>query len=67
MIEQMSWLGLVVKDIEAATAFYRDKLGLGVDGALADLELAGEVLGAQQAPALEQEQVAQQAINAVHR
>lgn len=33
MIEQMSWLGLVVKDIEAATAFYRDKLGLAVDEA----------------------------------
>lgn len=33
MIEQMSWLGLVVKDIEAATAFYRDKLGLAVDDA----------------------------------
>lgn len=33
MIEQMSWLGLMVKDIEAATAFYRDKLGLAVDEA----------------------------------
>ena len=33
MIDQMSWLGLVVKDIEAATVFYRDKLGLAVDEA----------------------------------
>ena len=33
MIEQMSWLGLMVKDIEASTAFYRDKLGLVVDEA----------------------------------
>lgn len=33
MIQQMNWLGLVVKDIEAATAFYRDKLGLVVDEA----------------------------------
>lgn len=33
MIEQMSWLGLVVKDIEASTVFYRDKLGLVVDEA----------------------------------
>lgn len=31
MIQQMSWLGLVVKDIDAATQYYTEKLGLTVD------------------------------------
>ncbi len=31
MIQQMSWLGLVVKDISAATEFYTQKLGLTLD------------------------------------
>jgi predicted enzyme related to lactoylglutathione lyase len=31
MIQQMSWLGLVVKDIPAATEFYTQKLGLTLD------------------------------------
>jgi predicted enzyme related to lactoylglutathione lyase len=31
MIKQMSFLGLVVKDIDEATAFYRDILGLSVN------------------------------------
>jgi predicted enzyme related to lactoylglutathione lyase len=33
MIQQMSWLGLVVKDIPAATEFYTKKLGLTLDEA----------------------------------
>ena len=31
MMQTMSFLGLVVKDIEAATKFYRDTLGFEVD------------------------------------
>ncbi len=31
MIEQMSFLGLVVKDVPAATEFYAQKVGLMVD------------------------------------
>ncbi len=31
MINSMSFLGLVVKDINAATAFYRDTLGLEIN------------------------------------
>lgn len=31
MIQQMAWLGLVVKDIPAATEFYTQKLGLTLD------------------------------------
>jgi predicted enzyme related to lactoylglutathione lyase len=31
MIQQMAWLGLVVKDIPAATEFYTQKLGLTRD------------------------------------
>ena len=33
MIEAMNFLGLVVKDLDAATAFYRDKLGLKINEA----------------------------------
>jgi predicted enzyme related to lactoylglutathione lyase len=33
MIQQMSWLGLVVKDIPAATEFYTQKLGLTLNEA----------------------------------
>jgi len=33
MIQQLTFLGLVVEDIEAATAFYRDTLGLPVNEA----------------------------------
>jgi predicted enzyme related to lactoylglutathione lyase len=33
MIQQMAWLGLVVKDIPAATEFYTQKLGLTLDEA----------------------------------
>jgi predicted enzyme related to lactoylglutathione lyase len=33
MIQQMAWLGLVVKDIPAATEFYTKKLGLTLDEA----------------------------------
>jgi predicted enzyme related to lactoylglutathione lyase len=33
MIQQMAWLGLVVKDIPAATEFYIQKLGLTLDKA----------------------------------
>lgn len=31
MIQQMNFLGLVVKDINASTAFYQEKLGLTVN------------------------------------
>lgn len=31
MIQQMAWLGLVVKDIDVATQYYTEKLGLTVD------------------------------------
>lgn len=31
MIQQMAWLGLVVKDIPTATEFYTQKLGLRLD------------------------------------
>ena len=31
MIQQMAWLGLVVKDVPAATEFYTQKLGLTLD------------------------------------
>lgn len=31
MIQQMAWLGLVVEDIDAATQYYTEKLGLTVD------------------------------------
>ncbi len=31
MIEAMNFLGLVVKDLDEATAFYRDKLGLAIN------------------------------------
>jgi predicted enzyme related to lactoylglutathione lyase len=31
MITQANYLGIVVKDLAAATAFYRDQLGLAVD------------------------------------
>lgn len=31
MIQAMNFLGLVVKDLDAATAFYTDKLGLAVN------------------------------------
>jgi predicted enzyme related to lactoylglutathione lyase len=31
MIQQMNFLGLVVKDLNSATAFYRDTLGLTVN------------------------------------
>lgn len=31
MIQQMAWLGLAVKDIDAATQYYTEKLGLTVD------------------------------------
>ena len=33
MIQQMNFLGLVVKDVEAATKFYTEKLGLTVNQA----------------------------------
>jgi catechol 2,3-dioxygenase-like lactoylglutathione lyase family enzyme len=33
MIQQMAWLGLVVKDIPTATEFYTNKLGLRLDEA----------------------------------
>jgi predicted enzyme related to lactoylglutathione lyase len=33
MFQQMSWLGLVVKDVAAATEFYSQKLNLPVDEA----------------------------------
>ena len=31
MIQQMAWLGLVVKDVPTATEFYTQKLGLTLD------------------------------------
>ncbi len=33
MIQQMAWLGLVVKDMQAATEFYTGQVGLEVDAA----------------------------------
>jgi predicted enzyme related to lactoylglutathione lyase len=33
MFQQMSWLGLVVEDVAAATEFYSQKLGLPLDEA----------------------------------
>lgn len=50
-----TYLGIIVKDIAAATAFYRDTLGLPVDegesipGAFTQFKLAGETTVALQA------------------
>ena len=31
MIQQMNFLGLVVKDLEAATRYYQDTLGISIN------------------------------------
>ncbi|MCB9150615.1 MAG: VOC family protein [Caldilineaceae bacterium] len=55
MIQQANYLGVVVKDLAAATAFYRDTLGLTVDeqesipGAYTQFVLDGSTILALQA------------------
>jgi len=55
MIQQANYLGIVVKDLAAATAFYRDTLGIPVDegdsipGYFTQFKLAGGAVLALQA------------------